>query len=228
MSSTSINNPNDRKTGNVGDAERVISALAGSLLIYATTKKHPVNTLLLLGGGYLLYRAVAGHCAVYDAVSERRRRTAGGDLKVRTHVVVNRPRAEVYAFWRRLENLPLFMRHLEHVDELDEKTSAWRLKMPGGAGDIRWEAKIVKEERDTELSWQSAPGAAIRNTGKINFSDTPAKGTRIDVMMVYGIPAGPIGERMAALLTPAFRQRVEADIHQYREYLETTTNLHAH
>jgi uncharacterized membrane protein len=228
MSNASINELNDRKKGNVGDAERVISAVAGSLLIYATTKKHPVNTLLLLGGGYLLYRAVAGHCAVYDAVSARRRWTGGGDLKVRTHVVVNRPRAEVYAFWRRLENLPLFMRHLDHVDELDEKTSAWRLKMPGGTGDIRWEATIVKEERDTELSWQSAPGATIRNTGKINFSDTPAKGTRIDVMIVYGIPTGPIGERMAALLTPAFRQRVEADIHQYREYLETTTNLHAH
>jgi len=46
--------------------------------------------------------------------------------------------------------------------------------------------------------------------------------------MVYGIPAGPTGERMAGLLTAAFRQRVEEDIHHYREYLETEIDLHAH
>jgi uncharacterized membrane protein len=225
---TSSTTTAEKPVENIGDRERILSALAGSLLIFATAKKHKVNTLLLLGGGYLLYRAVSGHCAIYDAVSGRRTGAAGGDLKVRTHVVVNRPRTEVYAFWRRLENWPLFMRHLEHIDELDGRTSAWRLKMPGGMGDIRWEAKIVKEEKDTELSWHSAEGAVIRNTGKINFSDTPGKGTRIDVMIVYGIPGGPIGERMAALLGPAFRQRVEKDIHRYREYLERETNLHAH
>ena len=217
---------------NVGEKERMLSALAGSLLLYATAKKHTVNTLLLLGGGYLLYRAVTGHCSVRGALSGRRTGENGGELKVRTHVVVNRPRAEVYAFWRRLENWPLFMRHLEHIDELDERTSAWRLKMPGGMGDIRWEARIVKEEKDTELSWHSVEGAVVRNTGKINFSDTPGKGTRIDVMIVYGVPSGSIGERMAGLLTPAFRRRVEDDIHQFREYLGTEAvngmNGHAH
>jgi uncharacterized membrane protein len=204
---------------NIGDRERILSALAGSLLIYATAKKHSVNTLLLMGGGYLLYRAVSGHCSVYDALSRRHSGARGGDLKVRTHVVVSRPRAEVYAFWRRLENWPLFMRHLDHIDELDQRTSAWRLKIPGGMGDIRWEARIVKDEKDRELSWNSVEGAVIRNTGK---------GTRIDVMIVYGIPAGTIGERMEGLLTPAFRLRVEEDIQQYREYLETEVDFHAH
>ena len=147
-------------------------------------------------------------------------------MNVRTQLVVSKPRAEVYAFWRRLENLPLFMTHLEHVDELDAWTSAWRLKLPGGAGDIRWEARMVKDEKDTEISWHSVEGAAIRNTGKINFADTPGKGTRIDVMMAYGIPPGPIGDRLAPLLTPAFRQRVQEDIHRYKDYLET--EMHAH
>jgi uncharacterized membrane protein len=213
-------------TTNVGDKERIVSALAGSLLIFATTRKHTVNTFLLLGGGYLLYRAVTGHCAVSEAISRGRSRALFNELKVRTHLVVNKPKADVYAFWRQLENLPLFMKHLEHVDELDQRTSAWRLKLPGGAGDIRWEARIVKDERDTEISWHSVDGAAIRNTGKVNFSDTPGKGTRIDVIIVYGVPPGPIGERIAALLTPAFQQRVEEDIHRYKEYLET--EMHAH
>ncbi|HEV3414603.1 MAG TPA: SRPBCC family protein [Puia sp.] len=220
-----MNNAAERPVVNLDDRQRIVSALTGSLLIFATIRKHKVNSLLLLGGGYLLYRAVTGHCAVSEAISGRRSPAAGNDLKVRTHIVVNKARAEVYAFWRRLENLPLFMKHLEHVDELDESTSAWRLKLPGGAGDIRWEAKIVKDEKNTELSWHSVEGAAIRNTGKINFSDTPGKGTRIDVMIVYGVSPGPIGERVSTLLTLAFQHRVEEDIHRYKQYLET--EIHA-
>ena len=220
-----MNTAAQRPPNIVGDKERIVSALAGSLLVFATTRKHTVNTLLLLGGGYLLYRAVTGRCVVSEAISRGRSGALSNEIKVRTHFVVNRPRPEVYAFWRRLENLPLFMTHLEHVDELDQKTSAWRLQLPGG-GDIRWEARMIKDERDTELSWHSVEGAAIRNTGKINFSDTPGKGTRIDAMVLYGVQPGPIGDRIAAMLTPSFQRRVEEDIHRYKEYLET--ELHAH
>jgi hypothetical protein len=37
---------------------------------------------------------------------------------------------------------------------------------------------------------------------------------------MYGVPSGPIGERFADLLSPAFRRRVEEDILQFREYAE--------
>jgi len=207
---------------NIGDNERILSALAGSLLLYATAKKNAVNTLLLLGGGYLLYRAVSGHCAVRQALGTRghREEAQAGEIKIRTELVVNRPRGEVYAFWRRLENLPLFMRHLEHVDELNAKTSAWKLKLPGGTGDIRWEARIVKEEEGKEFSWHSVAGAPIENTGKINFADTPAQGTRVDVMIAYRHPEGVISEGMAQLLTQAFRNKVEEDVHRFKQYIE--------
>ena len=223
-----------KHTVNIGDNERVLTALAGSLLLYATAKKHTVNTLLLLGGGYLLYRAVTGHCAVRQALSARGHREEAqvGEIKVRTQLVVNRPRTEVYAFWRRLENLPLFMRHLEHVDELNARTSAWKLKLPGGTGDIRWEARIVKEEEGKEFSWHSVAGAAIENTGKINFADTPARGTRVDVMIAYRHPEGVISEGMAQLLTQAFRAKVEDDVRRFKDYIENEAaagvNGHAH
>jgi uncharacterized membrane protein len=205
---------------NIGDNERILSALAGSLLLYATAKKHTVNTLLLLGGGYLLYRAVSGHCSVRQAFGGHRGEAQPGEIKVRAQLVVSKPRGEVYAFWRHLENLPLFMHHLEHVDELNAKTSAWKLKLPGGIGDIRWEARIVKEEEGKEFSWHSVAGAPIENTGKINFSDTPAQGTRVDIMIDYRHPEGIISDGMAQLLTQAFRQKVEQDVHRFKNYIE--------
>ena len=112
------------------------------------------------------------------------------------------------------------MKHLDNVDEIDSTTSAWKLKMPMGVGDIRWEAKIVKEEKGAEISWHSVPGAAIENTGKVNFSDTPGRSTRIDIMLSYRAPAGVIGERVSRLFTPAFREKIESDILSFKHYAE--------
>jgi uncharacterized membrane protein len=206
------------RPADIGDDQRALSAFAGSLLLYFVAKRHKIDSLLLLGGGYLLYRAVSGHCPVTAALRTTHRPEAS-NINIRTSVIVNKPRAEVYAFWRRLENWPLFMRHLENVDELGGNTSVWRLKMPG-MDEIRWEASIVKEERDAELSWHSAEGAPIESTGKINFSDTPGNATRIDVLLSYRAPSGALGEKLSRLLTPAFRTRVEEDIRNFKHYFE--------
>ena len=215
--------PAGRPATNVEDGERVLSAITGSLLLYFVAKKHKGDSLLLLGGGYLLYRALSGHCPLSSVF--RRKGGAGhaSNINVRSEVVVNRPRSEVYAFWRNLENLPSFMHHLDHVDVIDSTTSAWKLKMPGGLGDVRWEAKIVKDEKDSELSWHSVPGAAIENTGKINFSDTPGHGTRIDMMISYRAPLGAIGERVGRLLTPVFTEKIKADLTNFSHYIENAS-----
>jgi uncharacterized membrane protein len=210
-----------KPTANVGKTERMISAIAGSLLLYKVTQKHKADTLLLLAGGYLLYRATSGHCPIHSFFSRK-----GSDhprnVNVKASVIVNRPRAEVYAFWRKLENLPLFMKHLESVDEIDEYTSAWKVRIPGGLGHIRWEAEIVKEEEGTVLSWQSVQGASIHNAGKINFSDTPAQGTRIDALISYHAPLGKFGEGISHLLTPVFSEMIENDILGFKRFIEDT------
>lgn len=202
----------------IGDDQRAVSAFAGSLLLYFVARRHKIDSLLLLGGGYLIYRAISGHCPVTEALRTRPR-ADGSNINIRTNVVVNKPRAEVYAFWRKLENWPLFMRHLENVDELDGNRSVWRLNMPG-MDEIRWDARVVKDEKNAELSWHSVPGAPIENTGKINFSDTPGNATRIDVLLSYRAPEGVLGERLSRLLTPAFRRRVEEDIRNFKHYFE--------
>ncbi|HEY4208575.1 MAG TPA: SRPBCC family protein, partial [Puia sp.] len=133
----------------LGKAERAVSAVGGSLLLYFVSRKNKRESLLLLAGGYLVYRAVSGKCPVTDALRNSARMHPS-NVNVRTQVTVNRPREEVYAFWRRLENLPLFMRHIESVDELDDMVSAWKIKIPGGLGEIRWEAEVVRDIMDSE------------------------------------------------------------------------------
>jgi len=204
----------------LGKTERAISAIGGSLLLFFVSRKHKRESLLIAGGGYLLYRAISGKCPISTALREGGRDRRPSNVNVRMQVTVNAPREEVYAFWRRLENLPLFMKHIESVDELSDTVSAWKVKIPGGLGDIRWEAEIVKDVPDTEISWQSAPGASIENAGKINFSDAPSGATRIDVIISYRAPMGVVGERLSRLFTPVFREMIEKDIQGFKEFME--------
>jgi uncharacterized membrane protein len=207
---------------NIGHRERTISAIAGSLLLYYVTRKHKAGALLALAGGYLTYRGISGHCPLYS-LRDRRLAPDGRNINVRTHVVVSRPRDVVYAFWRKLENLNLFMEHVQKIRELDDKRSSWTIKIPGGFPSLQWEAEIVKEEEGKEISWQSAPGSSIENAGKINFSDTPAQGTRIDALISYRAPFGTVGEGLSRLLTPLFRRKIEADIYNFKYYMENTS-----
>lgn len=207
-------------TGKVSRAGRTISAIAGSLLLYRTVKRHKADTFLLLAGGYLVYRAASGNCPISATVSRFRKADHPRNINVRTSVIVNRPREMVYAFWRRLENLPLFMKHLDSVYEIDETRSTWNIKIPGGLATLHWGAEIVNEQPGSVLSWQSIPGASIENAGKINFTDTPGKGTRIHALISYRALNGVVGETVSRLLNPVFSGLIEKDILNFKHYME--------
>ncbi len=95
--------------------------------------------------GYLLYRGISGNCAIYNAIGKTKPDNHSRNVNIQIRQTVNKPRKEVYAFWRNLENLPLFMEHLESVESLNESISVWEVKIPGNMGTMRWKSEIVKE-----------------------------------------------------------------------------------
>jgi uncharacterized membrane protein len=205
------------------DFQRMISVMAGSFLISRLMKRNKVGTLLALTGGYLLYRGTTGRRPVEDAVKTVF--AAGHQVNIRTGLVINKPKAEVYAAWRRLEDIPFFLRHLEKVEQKEGNRSSWSLKTPMDIGSVKWEAEIVHEEEGKELSWKSLPGSAVDNAGKLNFADTPAGGTKMDVLITYKPPLGVLGEKAARLLSPVFAEAVRKDIQGFKEYMENRSAL---
>ena len=49
------------------------------------------------------------------------------------HIAIRQPPEAVYEFWRRFENLPTFMYHLDSVRTLSATRSHWVVKAPAGA-----------------------------------------------------------------------------------------------
>ncbi len=209
---------------NVGITERVTSLIAGALLfINAVKKRDHLTTTKAALGGYLLFRGATGHCNLYEMAGKAHKPDPAKNINIRTSLYVARPRQEVYAFWRELGNLPLFMEHLKSVKTQGKKKSKWKAWLPGQVGTIGWKAEIVKDKPGKVLGWNSLPGSAIDNAGKIEFRDA-GMGTELRVIISYRAPLGIIGAGLAGLFTPAFEKIILNDIQNFKTYLEAESN----
>src|SRR5918993_4906420 len=135
--------PRENQKINVSNFERGLTIVIGAWMLYRGVKrlhKSPLSNFIKAStGAGLLYRGVTGYCPVYNHFDIDGNKTTA--VNIRSTVIVNKPRNEVYAFWRRLENLPLFMRHLESVQEIDNKRSHWEAKIPNDLISIKWDAE---------------------------------------------------------------------------------------
>lgn len=144
---------------------------------------------------------------------------ANPEQKMEESIVVNRSPEEVYSFWRKLENLPRFMEHLESVRETGANRSHWVLKTPGGPT-LEWDAEIVNEVPDQLLEWRSLPESEVMNRGTVRFR--PAQqGTEIHVSIQYSPPGGAVGSTAAKMANPAISREVRKELENFKRIIES-------
>ena len=209
---------------NVHDTERAASAFGGGLLVlYGLRRLFSVKGLLsAAAGGALLYRGLTGHCPAYQELGVD---TAGEappePILIREALTVYKPRKEVYEFWRDLENLPRFMRHLASVERLGENRTRWTARLPRDAATLTWEARTVEDRAGEEISWRSLSDADVQNAGTVRFKDGPDDSTEVTVEITYRPPAGKAGRMVGYLLNPASAQIIKEDVRRFKHLLET-------
>ena len=100
-------------------------------------------------------------------------------IQIRQSFVVKLSRDKAYAFWRRFEDFPKFMKHVESVEPLDAKRSRWIVEGPAGRS-VTWESEIVEEDPGRTLAWRTIGGSEIRHGGRVELYDATA-GTSVDL-----------------------------------------------
>jgi uncharacterized membrane protein len=210
-------------SANVKPLERIVSILAGSVILYdAVTKRRRFRSAEMLAGGYLLSRGIYGYCPAYDLMGKEPVPDMVRNINITLHETIYRPRMEVYDFWRRLENLPKLMNHIKSVVQTTPVESEWTIKGPGGIGTVSWKAAIVKEEPGFLLGWSSLPGSVLENAGKVSFLDNP-HGTDLEVVISYRPPVGAVGAVIAKLLNRSFEKLVRKDLANVKMVLENAS-----
>lgn len=214
---------------NISEKERIASVVAGGALIgWGVAKGSWPGLLTAVAGSALTYRGVKGYCHVYEAFGVHTDHRSGRNvsvpyelgIRVDKEIVIQRPRRQLYHYWRQLENLPKFMRHLESVTEIDNKHSHWVAKSPTGRH-VWWKAEIVNEKENELIGWRTLPGADVPNAGSVQFKDAPGGGTLVKIELQYDPPGGNVGALLAKMLGRDPDKQIEADLHRFKQLLET-------
>jgi uncharacterized membrane protein len=214
---------------NVSKPERWAAAVAGGVLLACGLRRPSWRGVLLtLGGGGLLHCAATGRSLFYELLGVSTAHTTSGvasvrhmqGIKLENSVTVSKPPEEIYRFWRKLGNLPRFMKHLESVRTIDDKRSHWVAKAPGGTR-IEWEAEIYNEKENELIAWRSLQNADVNNAGSVHFIPLPdGQGTEVRVVINYEPPAGRVGAAIAKLLGEDPAREVEEDLLRFKQLME--------
>jgi uncharacterized membrane protein len=142
-------------------------------------------------------------------------------VKLEKTIIIERPAADLYRFWRRLENLPQVMRHLKSVQSIDSQHSRWVAE--GALGkDLEWDAEIINEREDEMLAWRSLPGGDIETAGSVHFRQLENdRGTEVVVSVKYNPPVGKMGAHLATLLGEGLEQKLNEDLETFKQTMET-------
>lgn len=187
-----------------------------------TGMMHRVGQAAMIISGVTLValaaRKATGRRLVPEAVAQRAS-DAIAAAPVEAALTIGKPRAELYSFWRRFENLPQFMKHLDEVTETGDGRSHWVGKSPLGFS-VEWDAEIVEERQDQLISWRSLPGSQIHNAGTVFFEDDAnGRGTIVRVTMELG-SANPVGQAVGKVFAPVTERQVLEDLRRFKQLME--------
>ncbi len=215
---------------NIGKVERAASIMGGSLLAFIGAKRRDTwgVGLAILGAGFLR-RGITGYTYTYQFLGVRTAPKGQGKnvsipyelgIKVERAVTINKPREEVFAFWRNLENLPRFMKHLKTVKITGHKISHWVANGPAGRT-VEWDAEIINETENELIAWRSLEGSTVQNAGSVHFTDaTGDRGTQIWISLQYNPPGGVLGAWFARLFGEEPEQQIAEDLGRLKAMME--------
>lgn len=204
-------------TANISKLERIAMIAAGSYLLYKAFKADNKATKAaeVLAGGTMLARGITGYCPLYNSMDSGK--LSGKKVEFNSSVTVDQSPEEAYENWRKLENLPTFLKHISKVNEINKTDSEWTVEGPGGIGKITWQSQILVDEPGKVLSWKSLEGSSVNNSGKITFTEVAPGQTRVDVKIGYKAPFGIAGEKVAQWLQSFGERKLNEEVQGFQK-----------
>ena len=194
-----------RAAGDMAD----LALLAWMLTGKRTDKQRAIAALIAIGG-----------MTAFDIYASRRVMHAQemSAEPVVFSVTINKSPDEVYRFFRKLENLPLFMNYLESVKETSEMESHWVAKLPLGAT-AEWNAELTADRPGELIAWHTVDAKHFAHRGKVMFAKTPGgNGTEVRVELELALPGMQPSAMLAKLLT---KPQIKGDLLRLKQVMET-------
>lgn len=112
------------------------------------------------------------------------------------------------------------MKHLKNVEVHDDKKSHWIANAPLGQS-VEWDAYILEDRENEFISWASAEGSDVDNSGFVRFTKAPGdRSTEFKVVMEYNPPGGALGAAIAKLFGEEPEQQIGDELRRFKMLME--------
>ena len=177
-------------------------------------RSHRVRTtVLVLGGGAAAFGLVQSRHWIRGRVSGMTNRGSGAGT-IDEAIEVDVPVTAAYNQWTQFEDFPLFMEGVDHVEQRDDTRLRWAATIAGRKAE--WDAKILEQHPDRQISWISEDGRKTRGT--VSFESLGPSKTLIRLSMSYRTegPAEALGSASGL-----DAKRVRGDLQRFKELIES-------
>ena len=163
-----------------------------------------------------MFVLVGGTVAAGAALKLRGRASANGTAisTIDESIEVAVPVSTAYNQWTQFEEFPLFMEGVDDVRQQGDTRLHWVATIGGHTAE--WDAKILEQHPDEQISWISEDGKKTRGT--VSFEALGDSKTRIRLSMSYQAE-GPLEQLGSAAGLDA--KRVSGDLKRFKELIES-------
>ncbi|HET7730363.1 MAG TPA: SRPBCC family protein [Usitatibacter sp.] len=162
-------------------------------------------------GGALLARATANQ----DLAALMK----GKGIYVEKTVRIDAPVAEVFGYWRNLENMPQWMSHVREVRYVGGDRYHWVVDGPAGVP-VEWDSELLNVAENREMTWRSVEGSTVEHTGRVRF-EPDGTATRVHVQLKYAPPGGVIGHAVAKAFGVDPKTEMDEDLTRMKGAIES-------
>jgi len=157
-----------------------------------------------------------------DAPGRTAKQASFGNYKVTGRsVTIDRPRQEIYDFWRDFRNLSKFMENIADARESEPGISQWTIRAPLGMT-MQVKSRIVNDRPGEQIAWRSTEDSQIETEGKVSFRDAPGgRGTIVQAHVAYRPPMGALGQVVAKLFSAEPSVQSRRDLKRLKMLMET-------
>ncbi|RAL25491.1 hypothetical protein DL240_04575 [Lujinxingia litoralis] len=204
------------------DTLNPLPLVSGALLTAYGLKRRGTLGYLLAGiGAGILYQGLKSN-DLLDGNLPRRLLHLGATQMAPIHhtTVVKRSPEEVYAFWRELENLAVYLPRIYDIEVLDEQHSRWYFRAPGERT-LSTEVEILEDQPDRLIVWRSMEPNDISHEGWVAFTPLDeGASTEVDLHLRVLAPGGQLGARILEMLGRFGPLSPAPELARVREVLE--------
>jgi uncharacterized membrane protein len=211
--------PNQKALNSLDQIADMLAELAGQLKRAVTRaekkRSHKLRNSMVLVGGL-------GAAAAVVMMRLRRGDQTSGEwvdpatpqaTSVDAEIEVGVPVTTAYNQWTQFEEFPRFMEGVDEVKQLDDTLLHWAATVAGKHAE--WDAKIIEQEPDRRITWESVDGKRTRGT--VTFEPQGPERSRVRLHMRFE-PEGTAAKVGSAMGLDS--RRIHADLARFRELVE--------